>query len=52
MGLAVTGFLKEIDFQIGALCLIKKKSFLVRIIFLKKNKFTSKNNLISGNKQE
>ena len=25
MGLAVTGFLKEIDFQIGALCLIKKK---------------------------
>ena len=25
MGLAVTGFMKEIEFQIGALCLIKKK---------------------------
>lgn len=51
MGLAVTGFMKEIEFQIGALCLIKKKkSFLVRIIFLKKNKFTSKNNIISENK--
>lgn len=27
MGLAVTGFMKEIEFQIGALCLIKKKKF-------------------------
>ena len=34
MGLAVTGFMKEIEFQIGALCLIKKK----------KKKFPGENN--------